>query len=693
MPNPVSAAVGTQRQFAIQPKGVYQSNLKGLSVGNGINARTNYDAATLSNALGILGTAINNEAVAAVQREREQFTTLEAQKMLSGKNPEDLAKFDRIQALQHSDKGYDLTDNPFAMATLDQSIGQVAAASAKEKWAANNTDIPKSINEAIQAYDGLLKETYGSFKDSVRNSVAFDKGFYEGYQRDVLQVAHEAHTRINNEARSKGQRAVNVKLQGLITGAATMDTEAFVQSFGEITRELQGYVKNSDEALKIIQSNLELLAENDTSTEKLNAIKETPYYGSDRKIGDELPLFNLYKKIATNYNNKAAGDIYDKCKRPDDTIDLTKAKTILDAYQNVQSGIQGIPQVKLPQASGDIDNLKPELKAVLPSIGGLLSQLGYGDVAEITSGYRDPQRNAEANGSPTSYHLNGDAVDVYVGNLSNEEQETIKANFDPYFTEILYHDAGSGVHLHLAGYQGGMQAANATETTAFAYTPDRKQLIWNKLESMDRDARVALKQQQEDYKAKISQQIDTASSYSEKVDLISKSSLPSTTKEQLLSFIKKEADLLNDTTDMSPDELYYLTQYRKQGNKECAYNKDYATYYNYMQDSIQADFEDPDDKKVKAFLKAKDNLKYYEKALRAVYTRRNQKVPERTPKERKIEVEYGLQTLKTIVTNKITTGTSQERLYQATIDYALKYGIPIADALEMFEQTIENGGK
>ena len=35
--------------------------------------------------------------------------------------------------LQHSDKGYDLTDNPYAMATLDQSIGQVAAASAKER--------------------------------------------------------------------------------------------------------------------------------------------------------------------------------------------------------------------------------------------------------------------------------------------------------------------------------------------------------------------------------------------------------------------------------------------------------------------------------------------------------------------------------------------------------------------------------
>lgn len=63
------------------------------------------------------------------------------------------------------------------------------------------------------------------FKESVRNGVAFDKRLYDGYQRDVLQVAHEAHQRINNEARAKGQRTCNVKLQGLVAGADTMDTE------------------------------------------------------------------------------------------------------------------------------------------------------------------------------------------------------------------------------------------------------------------------------------------------------------------------------------------------------------------------------------------------------------------------------------------------------------------------------------
>ena len=67
------------------------------------------------------------------------------------------------------------------------------------------------------------------------------------------------------------------------------------------------------------------------------------------------------------------------------------------------------------------------------------------------------------------------------------------------------------------------------------------------------------------------------------------------------------------------------------------------------------------------------------------------KYPKKNQKERKIEAEYGLHSLKTIVKNKVTEGVSQDRLYQATIDYALLHGIPVADALEMFEQTIEKG--
>lgn len=681
MSNPVSAAIGTQRQFAIQPKSVYQQNLKALSVGNGISQKTDLDAALLSKSLGILGSAIYDESIAADKREREQFTTLEAEKLIAGKTPEDLAKFDRIQALQHSDKGYDLTDNPYAMATLDQSIGQVAAASAKERWASENPGTPKSINEAIQSYDGMLQETYGSFKESVRNGVAFDKGFYDGYQRDVLQVAHEAHQRINNEARAKGQRAVNVKLQGLVAGAETMDSESFAQSFGEVARELQGYVRNSDEALKIIRDNLDVLAETGTSTEKLNAIKEIPYYGSDRKIGDELPFFKYYKKVAENVNYKIADDIYESCKNADGTINWERAEARLQSLPSSALS-RAIPQVHLPVSSGDLDSLKPEFKAVLPSIGGILSQLGYGDVAEFTSGYRDPERNAAAGGAENSYHLHRDAVDVYLGDLSKDEQEAVVDNFSPYFSEVLYHDAGSGLHLHLGGYRGGLDdRADDTEVTASAYTPDRLKTLRTLLKNKDRDAKVIRKQQQEEYATEIRTAVDTATNYSEKVDVVKRSTLPEATKKKLLSQIEKEADMLEDTSDMDPNELYYLTKYRKQGNKDCAYNKDYATYFNYLEESASANFEDPDDKKAKAFLKARDNLTRYEKALNSLHEKRNQSPPEPTPSEKETKA-------LALLLEDIDAVQSQEEydgddLYQKVIDVALEEGIPVHKAMQL----------
>lgn len=621
MSNPVSAAIGTQRQFAIQPKSVYQQNLKALSVGNGISQKTDLDAALLSKSLGILGGAIYDESIAADKREREQFTALEAEKLIAGKTPEDLAKFDRIQALQHSDKGYDLTDNPYAMATLDQSIGQVAAASAKERWASENPGTPKSINEAIQSYDGMLQETYGSFKESVRNGVAFDKGFYDGYQRDVLQVAHEAHQRINNEARAKGQRAVNVKLQGLVAGAETMDSESFAQSFGEVARELQGYVRNSDEALKIIRDNLDVLAETGTSTEKLNAIKEIPYYGSDRKIGDELPFFKYYKKVAENVNYKIADDIYESCKNADGTINWERAEARLQSLPSSALS-RAIPQVHLPVSSGD---------------------------------------------------------------LSKDEQEAVVDNFSPYFSEVLYHDAGSGLHLHLGGYRGGLDdRADDTEATASAYTPDRLKTLRTLLKNKDRDAKVIRKQQQEEYATEIRTAVDTATNYSEKVDVVKRSTLPEATKKKLLSQIEKEADMLEDTSDMDPNELYYLTKYRKQGNKDCAYNKDYATYFNYLEESTSADFEDPDDKKAKAFLKARDNLTRYEKALISLYNKRNQAVPEKSKRERELQAKYEMKELKEALVAYSEEGKNQDAMYNATIDYALANGIPVADALNMF---------
>jgi hypothetical protein len=71
-----------------------------------------------------------------------------------------------------------------------------------------------------------------------------------------------------------------------------------------------------------------------------------------------------------------------------------------------------------------------------------------------TSGYRDPQHNAEVGGVPNSYHTqlddegNSRAYD-FVGSAADMQAAAAWAKQNGA-TEVLIHNAGSGQHLHIA---------------------------------------------------------------------------------------------------------------------------------------------------------------------------------------------------------------------------------------------------
>ena len=68
----------------------------------------------------------------------------------------------------------------------------------------------------------------------------------------------------------------------------------------------------------------------------------------------------------------------------------------------------------------------------------------------VSSSYRTPEHNAEVGGVPNSYHTKGLAFD-FSGSNSQMEAAKAWANRHPeMFQEVLVHDAGSGMHLHLA---------------------------------------------------------------------------------------------------------------------------------------------------------------------------------------------------------------------------------------------------
>lgn len=139
----------------------------------------------------------------------------------------------------------------------------------------------------------------------------------------------------------------------------------------------------------------------------------------------------------------------------------------------------GVTGYNLPTQSDDIaaqvETLKPGWKQALPAIGGILNQMGLADGAAISSGGRTTAHNAEVGGAEHSYHINdderggGDAVDIVLPKGTTEEQaQAVLERFKETgaFKEVLFHDAGSGYHLHLGGYTGGLSSSGVSGKVA-----------------------------------------------------------------------------------------------------------------------------------------------------------------------------------------------------------------------------------
>ncbi len=66
----------------------------------------------------------------------------------------------------------------------------------------------------------------------------------------------------------------------------------------------------------------------------------------------------------------------------------------------------------------------------------------------FNGGYRDPARNAAVNGVPNSWHLSGRAMD-FSGTTAQMQAGATWARQNGA-NEVLIHNAGSGLHLHVA---------------------------------------------------------------------------------------------------------------------------------------------------------------------------------------------------------------------------------------------------
>lgn len=153
---------------------------------------------------------------------------------------------------------------------------------------------------------------------------------------------------------------------------------------------------------------------------------------------------------------------------------IAKAKRIIQNMPEVQASYPSQPTREIPISTADhpdLEHLTPQMRSAIPFVGGILDQLGYGDIMLLTSGYRTEAENKRVKGVDNSYHMSGNALDIYVGDNPTEEEKAKieKALQDTgAFEDVFFHDAGNGQHLHLENYNGkfggGGRAVLTTKT-------------------------------------------------------------------------------------------------------------------------------------------------------------------------------------------------------------------------------------
>lgn len=575
MSKEVQAAIGTQRQFSKQPEIPYALSLNKFNVSAGISQRTDLDAQRLASSLGLLGKNIMEERIADEKRTQDQAVLVNADKLLAGKTQEDLKKFDRMAALQNSSDEFDLTDNRYAMAVLEKGIGKMASQYAKEQWMNDPaSEKPKSVSEAVSLFHKYLQENRASFSDDgISNKVAFDQGYYEGAVQDTIKIANEADKRINDDKRQKMVMLGSSEFQDLVYSGAK--GEDFLTRGNEALRKVQLGTRDRDGFIKAVAPLAQMIADQDFDTARLDALGDYQYEDG-LSLKQMVNLYPSYTKIADNFNLRVSDAILKRHKRPDGTYDLAGCLQDADNLPKDAVVAEGVPEANLPISQGDnpdLADLSPTMKSVLPVVGGAIYQLGFKD-AQITSGYRTAEHNASVGGVPNSAHTLGNAVDIYLGdNVDEAQANKALSYFKQYFGEVLFHDAGSGRHLHLADYHGGMKAANPKEQSAAAYSPQRVQKVRQLILAAHAQAQRVKAQRDAEERDRITMALLQTNDPSEQMQIINSSNLPETTKATMSRSILRE-------TRRSANYYGFGA-----GDAEAKHFWDYENGYQYIEDT------------------------------------------------------------------------------------------------------------
>jgi hypothetical protein len=196
-----------------------------------------------------------------------------------------------------------------------------------------------------------------------------------------------------------------------------------------------------------------------------------PGWDSDPQANARAGMYILNKKIEENNGDVWAGvRAYNGAGEAADNY-LSQVQSDYNSLGG-ESGESGYAMRDLPMQDIEdtgLQHTNPALVNAVKSLNGWVYN-NFGEDLTVSGGWRSPEHNAEVNGAEHSHHLDGEAIDIVVPeNFTEEQLESIKEkaksmgfNSDG---EDMFHDKGSGYHLHLTLPVGKLAGGNPTRSS------------------------------------------------------------------------------------------------------------------------------------------------------------------------------------------------------------------------------------
>lgn len=318
MTNPITAALGTQRQFTKQPETPYQKKLITPSFGNGISPKINYDAQLLAQSLDVIGTRLNKQA-SIVDARNEKIGKAEADRIFAVTSEADREKLSTLDILGQSGK-FDIADNPYAVARIDELRGQHLNTLFKQEYETEvvpNQPLPDNSQQNIKNYEGFIAQKLQDSGVKAYNQTAFEKGFYGSRPLDVLQQDASYRKRRQADLEADRDAAINSKTDNLITKSLKgMTAQDFAKEAQDLQTDHMVTCLSLSERIKRMDKFAQQVASHG-NRENLEAWGETIVYhkndGTEARVKDVIPLgvyIGMAEKAGVHLNSQKARDFF-----------------------------------------------------------------------------------------------------------------------------------------------------------------------------------------------------------------------------------------------------------------------------------------------------------------------------------------------------------------------------------------------